>query len=48
MGLVTGLEKETLKAYAHKAGNGEESVKYEAKFEVPNDFGEVGAVLVEN
>lgn len=48
MGLVTGLEKETLKAYAHKAGNGEESVKYEAKFEVPNDFGEIGAVLVEN
>ncbi|KAL5169275.1 Linoleate 13S-lipoxygenase 2-1, chloroplastic [Glycine soja] len=45
---VTGLEKETLKAYAHKAGNGEESVKYEAKFEVPNDFGEIGAVLVEN
>ncbi|TKY67439.1 Linoleate 13S-lipoxygenase 2-1 [Spatholobus suberectus] len=45
---VTGVEKETLKAYAHKAGQGEESVKYETKFEVPGDFGEIGAVLVEN
>ncbi|CAJ1933285.1 unnamed protein product [Sphenostylis stenocarpa] len=45
---VTGLEKETLKAYAHKAGNGEESYEYEAEFDVPKDFGEIGAVLVEN
>lgn len=46
--LETEGEKETIKAYAHKAGQGEESVKYEADFEVPNDFGEIGAVLVEN
>ncbi|KAG7948007.1 hypothetical protein I3843_14G124100 [Carya illinoinensis] len=44
----TGLEKERVEAYAHKAGKGEEGVKYETEFEVPVDFGEVGAVLVEN
>lgn len=45
---VTGLEKETLKAYAHKTVQGKDSVNYVAKFEVPNDFGGIGAVLVEN
>lgn len=46
----TGLEKETVKSYAHvqlgiqKIGE----VKLEAKFTVPEDFGEVGAVLIEN
>ncbi|XP_027354098.1 linoleate 13S-lipoxygenase 2-1, chloroplastic-like isoform X2 [Abrus precatorius] len=44
----TGLEKETLKAYAHKAAQNEERGKYETVFEVPSDFGEIGAVLVEN
>lgn len=48
MDLEREEEKETIKAYAHKAKRGEESVKYEADFEVPNDFGEIGAVLVEN
>ncbi|XP_061361375.1 linoleate 13S-lipoxygenase 2-1, chloroplastic-like isoform X1 [Gastrolobium bilobum] len=43
-----GLEKETIKAYAHKAGRDNNSVKYETDFEVPNDFGEIGAILVEN
>ncbi|XP_050219799.1 linoleate 13S-lipoxygenase 2-1, chloroplastic-like [Mercurialis annua] len=46
----TGLEKGTVKSYAHvelgvpKAGE----VKLKARFRVPEDFGEVGAVLVEN
>ncbi|KDP43421.1 hypothetical protein JCGZ_16708 [Jatropha curcas] len=46
----TGLEKETVKSYAHiqlgtnKPGKG----KLEAKFNVPAGFGEVGAVLIEN
>ncbi|CAL0329177.1 unnamed protein product [Lupinus luteus] len=44
----TGVEKERIKAYAHKAGEGEKSVKYETDFEIPIDFGEVGAVVVEN
>ncbi|KAJ6702592.1 LIPOXYGENASE [Salix koriyanagi] len=43
------LEKQTIKGYAHrklKQPNG--YVKYEADFEVPPDFGEVGAIFVEN
>ncbi|OMO72309.1 Lipoxygenase [Corchorus capsularis] len=44
----TGFEKETIKGYAHQVRKEGEEVKYEAKFEVPADFGEVGAVLVEN
>ena len=44
----TGVEREAIEAYAHKIGKEEDGIKYEASFEVPNDFGEVGAVLVEN
>lgn len=44
----TGLEKCTVEAFAHKVGKGDDGVKYETSFEVPIDFGEVGAVLVEN
>jgi lipoxygenase len=44
----TGVEKETIKGYAQWASKEEEEVKYESSFEVPADFGEVGAVLVEN
>ncbi|KAI4324284.1 hypothetical protein L6164_023836 [Bauhinia variegata] len=44
----TGLEKETIKAYAHKAGQEEETVMYETDFKVPIDFGCIGAILVEN
>ncbi|KAL4612097.1 hypothetical protein ACB092_08G174000 [Castanea dentata] len=45
----TGLEKDTIKGYAHRT-KGEENgvVKYESSFEVPVDFGQIGAVLVEN
>lgn len=45
----TGLEKDTIKGYAHRT-KGEENgvVKYESSFEVPVDFGEIGAVYVEN
>ncbi|KAL5567210.1 hypothetical protein UlMin_030374 [Ulmus minor] len=46
---TTEQEKETIKAFAHKVGSKkEEGVKYETNFEVPVDFGEIGAVLVEN
>ena len=46
----TGLEKVTVKSYAHiHLGTHKASeVKLKAKFMVPADFGEVGAVLVEN
>lgn len=44
----TGGEKESIKAYAHKEVEGEESVEYVADFIIPEDFGEIGAVLVEN
>ncbi|KAK8543355.1 hypothetical protein V6N13_136128 [Hibiscus sabdariffa] len=43
-----GGEKETIKGYAQQVSKEKGEVKYEAKFEVPADFGEVGAVLVEN
>lgn len=42
------MEKETIKGYAHKTSQEEQEVKYESSFVVPADFGEVGAVLVEN
>ncbi|XP_040991053.1 linoleate 13S-lipoxygenase 2-1, chloroplastic-like isoform X3 [Juglans microcarpa x Juglans regia] len=44
----TGLEKETIKGYAHRTSQDEGEVKYESAFEVPADFGEVGAIFVEN
>ncbi|KAJ7980725.1 Lipoxygenase [Quillaja saponaria] len=42
------LEKDTIKGYAQKSKQIEDEVKYETDFELPQDFGEVGAVLVEN
>ena len=44
----TGEEKEKVQAYAHKGNQREEWVEYVADFEVPKEFGEIGAVLVEN
>ncbi|KAJ8770864.1 hypothetical protein K2173_021779 [Erythroxylum novogranatense] len=44
----TELEKPTVKGYAHRVGKAEGDVKYEAEFEVPTDFGEIGAIFVEN
>ncbi|KAF5447859.1 hypothetical protein F2P56_033377 [Juglans regia] len=44
----TGLEKETIKGYAHRTSKDDGEVKYESGFEVPADFGEVGAIFVEN
>lgn len=43
-----GLQKETIKGYAHRSKAEDGVVKYEADFVVPTEFGEVGAVLVEN
>ncbi|GMY22297.1 linoleate 13S-lipoxygenase 2-1, chloroplastic-like [Fagus crenata] len=44
----TGLERETIKAYAHKVSHKDDEVKYEGIFVVPASFGQVGAVLLEN
>ncbi|OAY73317.1 Linoleate 13S-lipoxygenase 2-1, chloroplastic, partial [Ananas comosus] len=44
----TGLEKETIAGYAHKASQHCDKVKYEGEFSVPSTFREVGAVVVEN
>ncbi|KAK9123060.1 hypothetical protein Sjap_012662 [Stephania japonica] len=56
----TGEERETIKGFAHKTINDEDrqnnddekekgqTVRYEAKFEVPKNFGRIGAVVVEN
>ncbi|KAJ7980723.1 Lipoxygenase [Quillaja saponaria] len=44
----TGLEKDTVQSYAHKGGRLNGSMKYETDIEVPIDFGDIGAILVEN
>ncbi|CAK9146784.1 unnamed protein product [Ilex paraguariensis] len=44
----TGSEKKTIQGYAHRTGNDENEVKYELDIEITQDFGEVGAILVEN
>ncbi|KAL5055822.1 hypothetical protein RYX36_036504 [Vicia faba] len=44
----TKLEKKRIKGYVHLTNRSAEEVKYEAEFEVPANFGEIGAVLVEN
>ncbi|CAL5433861.1 unnamed protein product [Camellia sinensis] len=44
----TGLEKETIKGYARRMSQDENEVKYKWNFEVAEEFGEIGAVLVEN
>ncbi|KAK7849539.1 linoleate 13s-lipoxygenase 2-1 [Quercus suber] len=44
----TGLERETIKAYAHGVSHKSDEVKYESSFAVPASFGKVGAILLEN
>ncbi|CAO2837235.1 unnamed protein product [Amaranthus hypochondriacus] len=44
----TGEEKKTIKAYAHRLSSNNDTTNYEAKFVIPAEFGEVGAILVEN
>ena len=44
----TGLEKPTIKAFAHKGKEVKGETAYEAEFKIPPDFGEVGAMFVEN
>ncbi|XP_043690870.1 linoleate 13S-lipoxygenase 2-1, chloroplastic-like isoform X1 [Telopea speciosissima] len=44
----TGMEKDTIKGYARCVSQKEGNANYEGKLVVPANFGEVGAVLVEN
>lgn len=45
----TGVDKPTIQDYARKVGtDGNGNTKYESEFEVPSEFGEIGAILVEN
>ncbi|KAL4591427.1 hypothetical protein LXL04_004391 [Taraxacum kok-saghyz] len=44
----TGLPKDTIKHYAHRSGIDMKDVKYLAEFEVPDEFGQIGAILIEN
>nr|KYP68245.1 hypothetical protein KK1_021865 [Cajanus cajan] len=44
----TKLEKQSIKDYAQKTHQSTQEVKYVAEFEVPQSFGEIGAILVEN
>ncbi|GFZ20737.1 lipoxygenase 2 [Actinidia rufa] len=44
----TGLEKKTIKGYARRVSRDNDDIKYECDFVVPEDFGEIGAILVEN
>ncbi|KAL2596724.1 hypothetical protein AAZV13_11G119400 [Glycine max] len=41
-------KKETIKDYAHSKHRSAQEVKYEGEFEVPDNFGEVGAIFVTN
>ncbi|GMI93437.1 ARABIODOPSIS THALIANA LIPOXYGENASE 2, lipoxygenase 2 [Hibiscus trionum] len=45
---TTGLEKDTIKAFAHRVAHKGYDIKYEAEFRVGREFGEIGAVFVEN
>ncbi|XP_077215135.1 linoleate 13S-lipoxygenase 2-1, chloroplastic-like [Tasmannia lanceolata] len=46
----TGLEKSTIEAHAHRSnlGHANDEVKYEANFEIVENFGEVGGIFVKN
>lgn len=46
--VVTGLEKATIRKYAHKEETERDEIIYEADFEIPPDFGSIGAIFVEN
>ncbi|XP_058071094.1 linoleate 13S-lipoxygenase 2-1, chloroplastic-like [Magnolia sinica] len=44
----TGLEKKPIEAFARCGGHKDDELKYEAEFEIPGGYGEIGAVLVTN
>ncbi|XP_071720461.1 linoleate 13S-lipoxygenase 2-1, chloroplastic-like [Rutidosis leptorrhynchoides] len=44
----TGSVKPTIKDYAHRTGQKADDLTYLGEFEVPEDFGSIGAVLLQN
>ncbi|KAL7113344.1 hypothetical protein ACP275_04G055700 [Erythranthe tilingii] len=44
----TETEKPTIKFYAKRSGSEDNEIYYEASFKIPKNFGEIGAVLIEN
>ncbi|MCD7466628.1 hypothetical protein HAX54_003475 [Datura stramonium] len=44
----TGIEKPSIKTFAHRGRDVDGDTHYEADFVIPEDFGDVGAILVEN
>nr|KAJ0226159.1 hypothetical protein LSAT_V11C100026710 [Lactuca sativa] len=44
----TGLPKATIVDYAHRSGQKADDLEYLAEFEVPEDFGSIGAIMIEN
>ncbi|CAA0833443.1 Lipoxygenase 2- chloroplastic [Striga hermonthica] len=46
--LQSGQEKLTIGSHASKIGNDDNETYYESTFEIPEDFGEIGAVIMEN
>ncbi|KAK4780079.1 hypothetical protein SAY87_016185 [Trapa incisa] len=45
---ISRLENQTVKGYAHKTKKANNQVEYECEMKVDEEFGEVGAILVEN
>ncbi|XP_024982632.1 linoleate 13S-lipoxygenase 2-1, chloroplastic-like [Cynara cardunculus var. scolymus] len=45
---VTGITKPTIKDYAHRLGRKADDLQYLAEFEVPEDFGSIGAIYIQN
>ncbi|KAL7151783.1 hypothetical protein ABFS83_04G054100 [Erythranthe nasuta] len=44
----SGLEKLTIKSCAHRSGYNDNEYYFETSFDVDEDFGEIGAVIIEN
>ncbi|KAL3647621.1 hypothetical protein CASFOL_008589 [Castilleja foliolosa] len=44
----SGQDKPTISSYAHRVGKDENETYFQTTFEIPEDFGEIGAVTIEN
>ncbi|KAL3645097.1 hypothetical protein CASFOL_010277 [Castilleja foliolosa] len=44
----TGQEKASITSHAHRVGKDGDDIYYEANFDIPDDFGEIGAVIIEH
>ncbi|GFP94416.1 linoleate 13s-lipoxygenase 2-1 chloroplastic [Phtheirospermum japonicum] len=44
----SGQEQPTISSYAHRVGKDGNDIYYETNFDIPYDFGEIGAVIIEH